>query len=201
MTSTRRYVLTSVAIAVVSMAAAWLLFFALPRWYAQPPPPAPPPEKPTAPAEARKIKATLYYVSTDGLRLVGVEREIPYGDGTAEQARRIMEAQIGDAPAPYVTAFPSGTTLRAVFVTDRGDAFVDLSRQVSTNHMGGSLAELFTVYAVVDALTTNLPAITGVQILVDGQEVDTLAGHIDLRHPLRKNLQWVQPPGAVPGTD
>ena len=30
-----------------------------------------------------------------------------------------------------------------------------------------------------------------VQILVDGKEVDTLAGHVDLRHPLTKSLEWV----------
>ena len=28
------------------------------------------------------------------------------------------------------------------------------------------------------------------QILIDGKEVDTLAGHVDLRHPLQKNLKW-----------
>jgi hypothetical protein len=51
---------------------------------------------------------------------------------------------------------------------------------------------LFTIYAIVNALTVNLPAITRVQILVDGKEVDTLAGHVDLRHPLQKNLKWVR---------
>jgi hypothetical protein len=29
-----------------------------------------------------------------------------------------------------------------------------------------------------------------VQILIDGKEADTLAGHVDLRRPLRKNLSW-----------
>jgi hypothetical protein len=38
----------------------------------------------------------------------------------------------------------------------------------------------------------TLPAISRVQILVDGKEVDTLAGHVDLRHPLEKNLTWVK---------
>jgi hypothetical protein len=33
-----------------------------------------------------------------------------------------------------------------------------------------------------------------VQILIDGREVDTLAGHVDLRRPLRKNMAWVQSP-------
>ncbi|HPW21762.1 MAG TPA: GerMN domain-containing protein, partial [Vicinamibacterales bacterium] len=49
---------------------------------------------------------------------------------------------------------------------------------------GGSQHELLTVYAIVDTLTANLPAITSVQILVDGREVDSLAGHVDLRRPL-----------------
>jgi hypothetical protein len=36
-----------------------------------------------------------------------------------------------------------------------------------------------------------------VQILVNGKEVDTLAGHVDLRHPLAKNLEWIAPPEAA----
>ena len=41
-----------------------------------------------------------------------------------------------------------------------------------------------TVYTIVNALLTNLPDLQEVQILIDGQEVDTLAGHVDLRRPL-----------------
>ena len=82
--------------------------------------------------------------------------------------------------------------MRALFVTDKGEAYVDLSREVASAHGGGSLDELLTVYTIVDALTTNLPAISAVQILVDGKEVDTLAGHVDLRRPLAKNLEWIQ---------
>jgi hypothetical protein len=29
-------------------------------------------------------------------------------------------------------------------------------------------------------------------MLVDGKEVDTLAGHVDLRNPLGRNATWVQ---------
>jgi hypothetical protein len=43
----------------------------------------------------------------------------------------------------------------------------------------------------VDVLTANLPAITAVQVLVDGREVDTLAGHVDLRRPLQENTRWI----------
>ena len=96
------------------------------------------------------------------------------------------------APPPLVSAIPGETTLRALYLTDRGDAFVDLSPDVRTKHTGGALDELFTVYSIVNALTTNLPAVKRVQILIEGHEVDTLAGHVDLRHPLQKNLKWVK---------
>ena len=82
--------------------------------------------------------------------------------------------------------------MRQIFVAEDGTAFVDLSKEAVTNHRGGSLDELFAVYAIVNAVTVNLPAIKGVQILIDGQEVDTLAGHVDLRHPLTRNLRWVE---------
>lgn len=146
---------------------------------------------PSGPATAQpKIKATLYYISEDGLSLPGVEREVLFGEPIVEQARRIVEAQLGDAPAPFASPIPPGTTLRALYIGERGEAFVDLSGDVRTRHTGGALDELFTIYAIVNALTVNLPAITRVQILVDGKEADTLAGHVDVRHPLQKNLKW-----------
>jgi hypothetical protein len=95
------------------------------------------------------------------------------------------------APAGLVSAIPTGTVLRAIFVTDQGTAFVDLSREVASAHPGGSLNELLTIYTIVQALTTNLPAVTSVQLLVDGKEIDTLAGHVDIKRPLARADQWV----------
>ena len=111
-------------------------------------------------ADARKITATLYFVSEDGMSLVGVQREVPFGEGVLDQARQIVIAQLAPVPAPLASALPPSTTLRALYVTDRGDAFVDLSSDARTKHTGGALDELFAVYAIVNALTTNLPAIT-----------------------------------------
>ena len=143
-------------------------------------------------ATGRKIKARLYYVAEDGARLAAVERDVPYGDTTVDQAKQIIDAQIAPVSEPLISAVPPGTRLRALFVTEKGEAYVDLSREVSAAHQGGSVDELLTVYTLVDALTSNLPAVTAVQLLVDGREVETLAGHVDLRRPLTKNLSWVQ---------
>jgi len=160
------------------------------------PRPAPGPAATAAPAApappGRKIKARLFYVGEDGMRLTSVERDVAYGESADEQAREIVAAQIAPVVEPLVSAIPPGTTLRAVFITKSGDAYVDLSREARVGHPGGTVDELLTVYTIVNALTVNLPAVTAVQVLVDGKEVETLSGHVDLRHPLVKNLTWVQ---------
>ena len=96
------------------------------------------------------------------------------------------------SPTGRPSAIPAGTALRAVFASDKGEAFVDLSKEVVSGHPGGTLNELLTVYTIVNVLTTNLPAVTSVQVLVDGKEVETLVGHVDLRRPLAKNLDYVE---------
>jgi hypothetical protein len=185
----RRTALLAAAV-IVALAAVWTLFTIAPRWYRTPASAtaAAPAAAPSTPV--RRINATLYYVSEDGLSLPGIQREILFAEPIVEQARRIVEAQLAEAPPPYVSSIPPGTALRALFIGERGEAFVDLSADVRSKHPGGALDELFTTYAIINALTVNLPAITRVQILIDGKEADTLAGHVDLRHPLQKNLTW-----------
>jgi spore germination protein GerM len=142
------------------------------------------------PEAGRRIKATLYYVAADGLRLAASERDVVYAEGASEQAKRIVEALLEPAPEGLASAIPPGTALRGLFVGERGDAYVDFSGSLRTNHPGGSSSEILTVYAIVAALTGNLPAITSVQILIEGHEVDTLAGHVDLRRPLPNAPHW-----------
>ena len=189
---TKRHALIA-ALAVFDIAAAWFLFFGQPRYYAARTAAsvagAGQPAAATTTA-VRKITATLFYVAEDGMALIPAQREVAFGATPAEQARAIVAAQLAAAP-PQVSAIPPGVTLRDVFITERGDAFVDLSAEITAKHPGGSLDEIFTVYSIVNALTVNLPAIQRVQILVGGKEVDTLAGHVDLRHPLAKSLEWV----------
>ncbi len=179
----------------------WFVSVKLPRWLATPgegepaesaSAAAPSAAAPAAAGDARKIHVTLFYVSADGTELVPVSREVPYGATPSEQARRIAEAQFAPAPDGLLSPVPAGTTVRSIFLTPRGEAYLDLSQEIRTGHTGGSLDEALTVFAIVDALTLNLPDVSSVQILVDGQEVDTLVGHLDLRHPLARSLKWVK---------
>jgi hypothetical protein len=164
----------------------------LPRWLGRPAAPATDVEAPAAAPDARRIKATLFYVSEDGTELVPVSRDVPYGATAIEQAQRILEAQLGPASHVLPSAIPAGTNVRGLFLGANGEAYVDLSAEVVTGLAGGFLSEALAVFTIVNAVTVNLPDVTAVQILVDGKEVDSLAGHLDLREPIRRASDWIR---------
>lgn len=192
----RRTLLLALGVGVLAVGLGWVLMANLERMLRvmdstpaadvtdSPPEQTTPPATPAVP----RISATLYFGSADGRGLVGVEQEVPLAEGTVAQARALLEAQLATAaPAPLVSTIPQGTVLRGVFVSERNEAFVDLDSTVRDRHPGGSMNELYTVYTIVNTITTNLRDVQSVQLLIDGREVDTLAGHVDLRRPLRKN--------------
>ena len=190
--TTRRYVQIGAGVLLLALLG-WAVMRGLERLVGVQPVAEPATTQPSEPPPGvPHITATLFYGSSDGQALVPVRRDVALADGVVPQGREILAAQLQGAPAPYVSVIPAGTMLRAFYVTDRGDAFVDLSPEVSSLHAGGSLTELLTVFAIVNAVTANLPTIQRVQILVDGREVDTLAGHVDLRRPLERDASLVR---------
>jgi hypothetical protein len=172
----------------------WLVASQLPSWLNSPGTTEPTGSQGpiTTATGARRIAATLFYVSEDGRELVPVTREVPYGSTPAEQARNLIAAQLEPPPAGHLSTIPAGTQVKRVYLSPSGEAYVDLSAEIVKGHMGGVLTEALTVYALVNVVITNLADVTAVQILVDGSEVDSLTGHLDLRHPLPKALEWVR---------
>jgi sporulation and spore germination protein len=181
-----------VGIVLVFAVAAWIASSVLERVVSPVAVPSTGPAPAAPAASVPHIIATLYYGTPDGQALAAVKREVPLGEGPREQGRQILESELDDAPAPYLSLIPRGTTLRAFYITDRGDAFVDLSVEASTLHPGGSTHELLTVYAIVNAVTANLTSVERVQILIDGRQADTLAGHVDLRRPFERDTVLVR---------
>src|SRR5947208_15951574 len=117
-----RRALAVVCTLAVASVACYVLLFWLPRWTSRATTRAAAAPSPVAPAPpGRKIKARLFYVAEDGMRLTSVERDIPYGDRALEQAREIVAAQIAPVVEPLVCAVPPSTPPRAV-VTPAGGA-------------------------------------------------------------------------------
>jgi len=133
------------------------------------------------PMETRKI--TLFYLSDRDSLLHPEEREIVAGSSVAHQARQTIEELLKGSLNGSISPFPPETKLRELFLTREGVAYVDFSRELEERHLAGSEAEIATIFSIVNSLTYNFKSIKKVFILVDGDERETLRGHIDLSQP------------------
>jgi spore germination protein GerM len=133
-----------------------------------------------------EYKLTLYFSDPLGQHLVNEERVIPKVEGIGRSA--INELIKGPHLASnLMPTIPDNTILLDINVKQAEKlAIVDFSRALVDNHMGGSSAEALTVYSIVNTLT-QFPTVDRVQILVNGQYVETIAGHLDVSKPLTRN--------------
>lgn len=140
-----------------------------------------------APADAPPARraVTLLWPGTKAQGLVSREAEIFATRDPADQARQVVGLLLGAPPdADVVAPLPAGTKLTALFVDARGTAYVSLSREARDGAPGGSDWEQLAVHSLVGSLTRSIPPVRRAQLLVDGREIETLSGHLDLRGPV-----------------
>lgn len=142
-----------------------------------------------AEAQARKkVSVALYFAHQNGDYLVSEKREIVMVPGLARAA--VQELINGPKTEGLSRTIPEGTKLRDINIQD-GLCTVDLSKEFRDNHWGGSSGELLTVYSIVNTLT-QFPTVESVEVLVEGQRIDTLAGHMDLSVPVYRNSDMIK---------
>ena len=135
-----------------------------------------------AAAQAKTVTRRVFYPTGSDLLLDACPANLP-STGTpqrdmAEALRRLLAGPPGNG---QFQAFPENCGVRSVWLVG-SQAVVDLTGPVREG--GGSSTETARVYGVVQTLAANFPEVRTVRILVDGQEVDTLMGHLDLSRPL-----------------
>ncbi|NIO49971.1 MAG: hypothetical protein GTN73_11150 [Candidatus Aminicenantes bacterium] len=136
---------------------------------------------PPGPVQTRKI--VLFFLSEADTLLHPEEREITASSSIVRQAKQAVEELIKGSKKGYISPFPPETKLRELFLTRDGVAYVDFSEEIVEKHLSGSSAEISTIFSVVNSLAYNFEAIKKVFILIEGQERETLGGHINLSRP------------------
>ncbi|MTI81714.1 MAG: GerMN domain-containing protein [Firmicutes bacterium] len=130
-----------------------------------------------------KYPVVLYFANDQGF-LVAQQREVPKVDGIARMTMQEL-VKGPEGSAGLLPTLPPGTSLKDINIRD-GLCTVDLSQEFKENHSGGSSTELLSVYSIVNTLT-QFPTVEKVQIWVNGQQIDTLAGHVDVSTPLSRD--------------
>lgn len=145
----------------------------------------------------QKITVKLFFLAPDQPALLMEDREVAYSGDIARQARTVVEELVKGPQKGLLATLPAETRVIDSFVTSKGVAYVDLSKEAAAKHPGGSRGELLTVYSIVNSLAANFPAVKRVQILVEDRQVATLAGHVDLTRPLPADMTFLATGPAV----
>ena len=131
----------------------------------------------------QSMNIKIYYPDDTATHLVEVERKIYVGDNDKYTAA--VDALREEPNVANLTKIlPDNAPIRSVTVQD-GLAIVDFDGKILKGFVGGSTGEEFLIGSIVDTLT-NFPEIERVKFLVDGQDVETLSGHMDLSTPLER---------------
>ena len=130
----------------------------------------------------------LYFADITGQRL-SIERREVSGESREVLIRHMVEELIkGPAEEVRIRTLPESTLVRAVFIRDK-TVWVDLGGAIQDEHPGGAWTEVLAVYSIVNTIAENLPDIAAVQILLNGRESETFAGHVDISGPLVSRVQ------------
>lgn len=128
----------------------------------------------------------LYFADREAHSLVSERREVP-GAATLEGRVEAALQALGAGPDQQgaVPALPTETRLKEAFFDEESSTlYLDFNAALVTHHPGGSAAEYYTLNAIVRTVGANFPEVSRLQILVDGQPIDSLAGHFDTSRPI-----------------
>ena len=128
-----------------------------------------------------KAKAILFWASKEvTTALDAVEVELPLSADPALRARQLISALISNPPSPEQRTLPADAALLQFYLLPDGTAVADFSDPLATATPSGILSEQMVVDSIVRTLEANVEPVKRLKILIHGQEVETLAGHLDL---------------------
>jgi len=160
------------------------------------------PAQPVAPpATGPTEQATLYVAHDQDGTLRAQISQIPLPASRQQRSEELLRELITmyvEKGSPHPLG--AGSDLRSVYLVDEGAsaagvagtassqqpeaepglAVIDLNGAFAEGHRSGILVESLTVASLIKTLKANIDGIHRVKILVEGKELDTLAGHVDL---------------------
>jgi Sporulation and spore germination len=137
------------------------------------------PQSPEAQGKEETIRVLVAYDDDLALRWRETQAFMPeQRDLRARAALRAVLAQYLQTPSPHPLA--KGADIKDVYLVSNDTVLVDTTAPFADGHPSGVLLEEMTLTSLIETLTANVPGISRVKFLVEGNERETLAGHTDL---------------------
>jgi spore germination protein GerM len=157
------------------------------------------PATPAATGEPR-IKAKMYWGSKDNDgTLVPVSVELPLSSDPTLRAKEILNTLLAGPVDAEARTLPPDAALLAFYILPDGTAVADFSEALATSIPSGIQSEQLAVDSITRTLEANVPQVRRLRILIHGQEVETLAGHLDLTQTFQVSVGSTATPAAKSG--
>ena len=147
------------------------------------------------------VKAKMYWGTRaqDGtLRAVTVD--LPLSEDPVLRAKQVLNTLLAGPVDPEARTLPPDAALLAFYILPDGTGVADFSETLGTSIPSGIQSEQTAVDSITRTLEANVPQVQRLKILIHGQEVDSLAGHLDLTQTFQvstKAAETLPPPSGA----
>jgi Sporulation and spore germination len=153
---------------------------------------------PVNPGEPR-VKAKLFWASGNGDgALMDSTVELPLSNEPVLRSKQVLNTLLAGPVDADLRTLPPDAVLLAFYLLPNGTAIADFSEALATATPSGIQSEQLAVDSITKTLEANVPRVQRLKILIHGQEVETLAGHLDLTGTFLVNTKSVQAAPIVP---
>jgi len=111
-------------------------------------------------------------------RLYDQEKEDPHGVVREAPAIAVIEDTIRKYISPY------GVRLLELYMDKEGIVYIDLGSEMTRNFKGDVMEEYNLIAGLYNSIKKAVPSISSVKVLIEGKEVESLGGHIDISRPV-----------------
>src|SRR3989442_2359391 len=128
-----------------------------------------------------RVKAKVFWISDeDNSTLTPAVVELPLSSDPVLRSKQVLNTLLAGPVDAELRTLPPDAVLLAFYILPDGTAVADFSEALATSTPSGIQSEQMAVDSIARTLESNVPQVKRLKILIHGQELDTLAGHVDL---------------------
>jgi hypothetical protein len=154
-----------------------------------------------------RVKTNLFWAAdAETSTLTPVVVELPLSNDPVLRSKQVLNVLLAGPVDAELRTLPPDAVLLAFYLLPDGTGIADFSEALGTSIPSGIASEQLAVDSITRTLEANVPKVQRLKILIHGQEVETLAGHLDLTGAFVVNtkagqqvvLPAANPPSTVP---
>lgn len=143
------------------------------------------------------VKVRMFWISAeDESALAPVTIQLALSKDPVLRAKQVLNTLLAGPVDSDLRTLPPDAALLSFYLLPDGSAVADFSEALATSSPSGIQSEQLAVDSIARTLEANVPQVKRLKILIHGQELDTLAGHVDLTQFFVVNTKAAQQ-GAV----